>query len=178
MKYTADLNYHLETYPLVYTLCFIYRDDDVLMLLRNNPPNRGLWNGVGGHVEKDESPLAGCLREIQEETGFIVNSIKFRGLLTWQGYEVPAGGLYIFTAPAPQYEFIQNDEGTLAWKSRDWVLSAPEVVENIHHFGPYVFLDAIPCIHHFSYENGNILSYDRFQIPQSFNWNQPVRRSY
>ena len=40
------------------------------MLHRRRPPNQGLWNGVGGRIEAGEPPLAACLREVQEETGY------------------------------------------------------------------------------------------------------------
>ncbi len=143
------------------------------MLLRKYPPNQGLWNGVGGHLENGESPHTGCLREIEEETGYTVQELTFRGLLTWQGYEVPPGGLYVFTAPAPQQEPIQTDEGHLAWKKRDWVFSSNEVVSNIHHFGPFLFHETPPCIHHFDYQDGEILSYHQHALPADFSTLQP-----
>jgi 8-oxo-dGTP diphosphatase len=145
------------------------------MLLRNKAPNRGLWNGVGGHLENGESALCGCLREVQEETGFVLDDLKFRGVLTWHGYEVPSGGLYVFMARAPKYEPVQNDEGILGWKNRDWVFSSDEAVTNIHYFGPYIFEDTLPCIHHFAYKNAEIQSYQRFNLPDSLVWNQPLK---
>ncbi|MDP6585179.1 MAG: NUDIX domain-containing protein, partial [Anaerolineales bacterium] len=54
-----------------HTLCFITSNEKILMLLRYNPPNEGLWNGVGGRIEKDETPLQACLREAHEETGIV-----------------------------------------------------------------------------------------------------------
>ena len=39
------------------TLCYLVKDDKVLLLFRNknNDINYGKWIGVGGHVEKNES---------------------------------------------------------------------------------------------------------------------------
>jgi len=96
-----DRRVTFELPPLIYNLCFLTRRDQVLMLLRNKPPNRGLWNGVGGHIEPGEDPLDSVLREVREETGYVLASARFCGLLTWEGYEIPAAGLYIYTAPAP-----------------------------------------------------------------------------
>ena len=175
---TTEQTYHLHDYPLIYTLCFLYRDDEILMLLRNKAPNAGLWNGVGGHIENGESPHAGCLREVQEETGYCLDKAKFCGVLTWHGYEVPAGGLYIFTARAPQFEPIQTNEGKLAWKSRDFLFNSPEVVNNIHHFGPYIFDDHFPCIHHFNYHAGIIQSYHRYQLPKDVQKNKPTNHTF
>ncbi|WP_317951282.1 NUDIX domain-containing protein, partial [Rossellomorea marisflavi] len=47
-----------------YTLCFIQRNDEILMLNRDKPPVLGLWNGVGGKVADGETPTACILREI------------------------------------------------------------------------------------------------------------------
>jgi 8-oxo-dGTP diphosphatase len=171
----TETTYHFTDYPLIYTLCFLYRDDDILMLLRNKAPNAGLWNGVGGHLENGESPHSGCLREVQEETGYSLRKASFHGVLTWHSYEVPDGGLYIFSARAPQYEPCQTPEGTLSWKKRDWVFSSPEVVDNIHQFGPYIFEDHTPCIHHFNYDAGEIQSYQRYQLPEALLWNRSVQ---
>jgi len=130
--------------PLVYTLCFLTHGDDVLMLLRVKPPNRGLWNGVGGKIDPGEDPTSSVLREVQEETGYVLPAARFCGLLTWGGYEVPRGGLYIFTAPAPAGEPHPTPEGLLAWKPRRFVFTSGEVVSNIHHFGPLVLDGAAP----------------------------------
>lgn len=143
-----------------YTLGFLTRGDEVLMLHRKNPPNLGLWNGVGGRLERGETPHSCILREVREETGFILPSARFAGILTWDGFETPPGGLYIFTANVPQGEPHDCSEGELAWKPRAWVLTAPEVVSNIHVFGPLVLDGAPPQRYHFSYRDGIIVHHE------------------
>ena len=129
------------------------------MLHRQRPPNQGLWNGVGGHLEPGESPRECILREVFEETGYRLGQVNFAGILTWNGFETPPGGLYIFTAAAPAGEPRESVEGALAWKPRDWVLSSPEVVSNIHIFGPHVFNGSPPQVYHFEYQAGEIARY-------------------
>lgn len=150
-----------------YVLCFLTRGARVLMLHRSNPPNRGLWNGVGGHLNPAESPRAACLREVQEETGFVLPDVHFAGLLTWADFPGhPDGGLYIFTAPAPPGEPKPCEEGQLAWKTHRWVCSAPDVVENIHHFAPLVLDGAPPQVYHFDYgPQGQILQHELRPLP-------------
>ena len=142
-----------------YTLIFLLRGDEVLMLHRRNPPNQGLWNGVGGRLEPGELPLHGALREVREETGYRLPTARFAGLLTWDGHSETAGGLYIFTAYTPNGAPLhpQDDEGELAWQPRSWVLSSPAVVENIHRFGPYVLDGAPPQEYHFTYGGGDLI---------------------
>ena len=150
---------------LRYTLCFLTRGDSILMLHRQNPPNRGLWNGVGGHLEAGETARDCILREVREETGFILSDVTYAGILTWDGFETPPGGLYIFTAAAPPGEPHVCDEGPLVWKTRDWVFSSPEVVSNIHIFGPCTLNGAPPQHYHFSYRNGKIIHYETLPLP-------------
>jgi 8-oxo-dGTP diphosphatase len=142
-----------------YTLIFLTRNSDVLMLHRHNPPNQGLWNGVGGHLEPGETPLDGALREVYEETGYELTSAHFAGVLTWEGHTETPGGLYIFTTEIADgiepHPLSGEEEGELVWKSREWVLSSPEVVHNIHHFGPYIFQEPLSFIpdFHFVYDS-------------------------
>ena len=137
-----------------FTLCFLLNGDDVLMLHRKFPPNQGLWNGVGGHIEPGETARQAMIREVAEETGYTITDPQFAGLLTWDGFEIPPGGIAIFTVAVPHRNFVQNHEGELAWVSRDWACTAPEVVDNIHIFLPKVLAGGEPLHYHFIYQDG------------------------
>jgi len=157
---------------LRYTLCFLTRGEQVLMLLRDRPPNQGLWNGVGGRIEPGEAPIEACLREVREETGYRLTALHFAGLLTWKGFARPeepatnfSGGLYIFTAEAPPGEPAACDEGRLEWKLRTWMFSSPEVVSNIHVFGPLILDGAAAQVYHFDYRGGEIQGHRIFPLP-------------
>ncbi len=148
-----------------YTLIFLTRGDLILMLKRRKAPNQGLWNGIGGHIEPGEDPLECALREVREETGYSLDRLDFAGILTWDGFETPPGGLYIFHGQAPPGEPQDTEEGTLAWKSREWVLSNEEVVSNIHVFGPRVFDHSGPCEYYFHYHAGKIAHFEFRELP-------------
>ncbi|KAA0773844.1 MULTISPECIES: NUDIX domain-containing protein [Bacillus cereus group] len=45
-----------------HTLCFIKRNEEILMLNREYDPVKGLWNGVGGKIEKGETPLENAIQ--------------------------------------------------------------------------------------------------------------------
>jgi len=52
-------------------LAFSEDKDRVVLIKKNRGPECliGKWNGVGGHVEDTELPLAAMVREFKEETG-------------------------------------------------------------------------------------------------------------
>jgi 8-oxo-dGTP diphosphatase len=54
-----------------YTLAFIFskRREKVLLITKNRPDYQvGKLNGVGGKLERGETPLEGIIREVREET--------------------------------------------------------------------------------------------------------------
>ncbi|MDZ5472741.1 8-oxo-dGTP diphosphatase [Bacillus sp. 31A1R] len=148
-----------------YTLCFIRKktlqSDQILMLYRNKNPNKDKWNGVGGKIEKGESPYESCLREIGEETGLIIRNLKEREVVTWNN----EGGLYVFTAEYDEGLFINCDEGELDWKEYQWVKQSNDVVSNIPYFLDEIFSELNPMEHSFQYDDkGEITSYHRKSI--------------
>jgi len=150
----------------LFTLCFLTFEDKVLLLHRNRPPNAGLWNGVGGHIESGETPHGACLREIQEETGFLLSSAQYIGILTWQGFEINDGGLVLFKAAVPDKNFIACSEGKLAWQPFNFLYRSPAVVSNLHHCAPHFMNGAPPLEYRFTYHNNLIVSHTIKHIPQ------------
>ncbi|HEY9076126.1 MAG TPA: NUDIX domain-containing protein [Anaerolineaceae bacterium] len=149
---------------LRYVLCFLTRRGRVLMLHRLNPPNAGLWNGVGGHIEPGEDPHHACLREVREETGYRLQKCRFRGILTWDGFETPPGEIYLYTAAVPPSARPAScgldHEGRLEWKPVEWVCSSAEVVSNIHHFLLPVLAKSPAQHYHFRYQGGEIIGFE------------------
>jgi 8-oxo-dGTP diphosphatase len=115
---------------LKYTLCFLKKEDEVLMLFRAKEPNKGKWNGVGGKIEHNETPYEGCTREVFEETGLLLKKQTFRGMLALNGNEC----IYVFASNDFVGDLFSSDEGILAWKKLDWILSSKDVVGNIPFF--------------------------------------------
>ena len=83
------------------TLCYIEKDNRYLMLHRNkkeNDINQDKWIGVGGHFLENETPEECLLREVREETGLILTSFRFRGLITFISDEWQTEYMCLFTA--------------------------------------------------------------------------------
>lgn len=107
------------------TLCYLIKDGKYLMLYRNkkeNDINAGKYIGVGGHVEEGESPVDCIIREVEEETGFTVNSLRTRGFITFvMGKETEHAFLYTSEDFAGELKESCN-EGELSWVDKDKVL--------------------------------------------------------
>lgn len=158
-----------------YTICFIKQGDRILLLNRNAPPNMGLWNGVGGKLDGDETPLDGVIREVREETGIQLRDPRFAGIVTWTSSHARYGGMYAFVAELPadyRYETPKNtSEGILEWKDLSWVLH-PEnkgVVENIPFYLPKMLKDDRIYEHQCLYDDqGNLTGYLARPLPEEF----------
>jgi 8-oxo-dGTP diphosphatase len=146
-----------------FTLCFIRHQEKYLMLFRQKQPNQFRWNGVGGKIESGESPTNACLREIKEETGLEVTDVSFRGIVTWNDvtWNNP-GGMYVFIAESKSGNVVSSDEGSLSWKTLDWIYKDESVVSNIPMFLPAMLRDSSdPMEHAFTYsEEEEILNYE------------------
>ncbi len=106
------------------TLCYLIKDNKYLMLHRTKKEhdiNTGKYIGVGGHVEEGESPVDCIKREVQEETGLSLNSLKCRGYITFvMGDETEHAVLY--TSDDFVGELADEcNEGELVWVDIDKV---------------------------------------------------------
>lgn len=108
------------------TLCYIEKDGAYLMLHRvskKNDVNKDKWIGVGGHFEKNESPEECLLREVREETGLILTSWQFRGLITFMAEGWDTEYMCLYTADGYEGSITDCDEGVLEWVSREEVMN-------------------------------------------------------
>ena len=98
-------------------LAYIEKDNSYLMLLRNKKKhdiNANKWIGVGGHLEKEETPEDALIREIKEETGLDVISYSKKGLIHFN-YDDISELMHLYVVNSFKGELIECDEGTLKW---------------------------------------------------------------
>ena len=100
------------------TLCFVFNRNDVLLMKRAAHkrvfPNK--FNGLGGHIERDEDPLSGAKREILEESGLSVRDVRLRSVHNIDAGEATGIMLFVYTAWSDSREFNNTgDEGILHW---------------------------------------------------------------
>ena len=147
--------------PIVGTLAYLWdrNADRVLMVRRDARPDDdhyGKVNGLGGKLEAGEHVAAGMRRELREEAGLEVTSLRLRGTVCWADFgprhEDWLG--FVFLADAWSGEPpAHNDEGALFWVPRGRLLAACDpdpatrrsaglrLWDGDRHFLPLVFDD-------------------------------------
>ena len=97
---------------------YLYKEGRFLFLLRNNEPK--VWAPPGGHLHKNEEPMAGMKREIKEETNLDVEIIA--PVSTWFGewngskllsidyYVKPVGGELKLSYEHSNYKWVTVNE--------------------------------------------------------------------
>ena len=115
----------------------------------------GRYNGVGGHVERDEDPLTGVRREIFEETGLPVNRLRLRAIYHIDSGAEQGGLLFVFTCWSERRCLhAGSPEGSLHWVPREQLLALP-LVEDLPTMLPrYLNMpdDDAPLFIHISYD--------------------------
>ena len=110
------------------TLCHIEKDGKYLMLHRikkENDLNRDKWVGIGGKFEDKESPEECNKRETFEETGLILNSAKYCGMVTFVSDIWETEYMHIFYSNDFSGEVKECDEGKLEWVKIADIYSLP-----------------------------------------------------
>ena len=108
------------------TLCYIENQNRYLMLLRNkkeNDINMGKWIGIGGKLEKGETPAECVQREIMEETSLEVEELKYRGQVNFISDIYDDEIMHLFTAKSETEDFSLCTEGELKWIAKEEILS-------------------------------------------------------
>ena len=49
----------------------------------------GMWNGVGGKIEDNETPYEGIIRETLEETGIDLPRVTYKGNVVFKSKDEP-----------------------------------------------------------------------------------------
>lgn len=134
--------YQTGRYSLIpRTLTFLLHDDDILLM--KVPKGRGTWsglyNGVGGHIERGEEPYTAALREILEETNHSPSDLMLCGIVHIDTKTNPGIGLYVFIGRLDhKVASPQGPEGTPEWvKIRE--LDTIPLIEDLPQIIPKTF---------------------------------------
>jgi 8-oxo-dGTP diphosphatase len=152
-----DVSLKRQRYTIIpRTLVFITRDDRVLLL--RGAPTKRIWanqyNGLGGHIERNEDVYSAARREVREESGLEVEDLRLTGLINIDGDQPTGIMLFVFTATARSGEPIPSEEGSLEWISRDQ-LAQIDLVEDLTTILPRALdlpPNAPPFFAHYHYD--------------------------
>ncbi len=123
------------------TLCYLEKNNSYLMLHRTKKVkdvNKDKWIGIGGKFEEGESPFDCIKREVKEETGFWLNKVEYRGLVTFVSRTSDGAAPYYelmhifwsddFTVPGADQDparLPECDEGELEWVPKEKMNDLP-----------------------------------------------------
>jgi len=144
------------------TLCFVTHEDKVLLMKR--APHRRVfpnkYNGLGGHIERDETPIQGAIREIKEESGLDVDNVKLCGVHQVDTNQETGILLFTFTATTSNPDItVTTDEGTLEWipiadvTQVDLVEDLTEIIPRALAMQPH----DVPYFVHVSYDESDLI---------------------
>ncbi len=108
----------------VVIMLFNKNKDKLLLVKRNKKPYKDCWNGIGGKIEENETPLEAAKRECIEETNIALENPKL--LVT---YIYPESNIMNSNTNLNViYDFVQevavkdNYEGHYEWKDINFVM--------------------------------------------------------
>ena len=107
------------------------KDRDIVVLIDKHRPTwqKGKINGVGGHIEPGETPVAAMQREFREEAGLDVGDWELAVEMTggtWKVY------FFVATGPAMNAMTQTDEEVVIAWIG----MLPPRVLPNLHWLIP------------------------------------------
>jgi 8-oxo-dGTP diphosphatase len=97
------------------TLCFVRQELRILMIRKKRGLGAGKINGVGGRLEKGETPEAGIVREAQEELGITLSDASRRGELHFQFLDGYSLFCTVFVASCFDGTPIESSEAIPLW---------------------------------------------------------------
>jgi 8-oxo-dGTP diphosphatase len=137
------------------TLCFVVSGEEIL-LMKRAPHKRvfpNQYNGLGGHLERDEDPYSGAKREILEESGIDVDTLNLVAIHHIDTADANGILLFVFVGTTTQTQVVSDGaEGTLEWVKID-SLANYDLVEDLPMILPrYLQIPAQPHFVHVSYD--------------------------
>ncbi len=97
------------------TLCYILRNDEVLLIRKKRGIGAGKINGPGGKVDPGETPLEAAARETREEVGVTPLNLDLRGELRFHFAGGPTVHCLIYVAREFSGELCETAEALPLW---------------------------------------------------------------
>lgn len=137
-----------------YVLGFIFTEDrqQVVLINKKKPEwQAGKWNGVGGKIEGEETPLQAMVRESNEETGIWIMENQWKAECTLKG---PDYVVFVFSAFSNLARMVKsNEEEPVELQRVVYLPGRTDVVSNLHYL--------IPMYLHSDHLKGTVINYPK-----------------
>lgn len=116
------------------TILFVFHNEKVLLQQgsKDKKINRGLWNGLGGHIERKEDVITAATRELFEEAGIKAAVPDLCGTIMIDVNENEGILLFVFTCDVQSDDFTDSSEGKLNWFLIDQI-PKEAIVDDVPH---------------------------------------------
>jgi len=145
-----------------YCLGFLFYSNSVLLIEKLKPDwQKGKLNGIGGHVEENETPDYSMIREFKEETSLdLPIEWDFRGKILGPDYEV-----YLYSCQYEDYLPLSINE--IDYEKFNIDSNEGKISFHNLHYLPSNVLDNIPILVPILYIGNSevVLNYSESKIP-------------
>ena len=112
-----------DRYQVIPRVLVIITHEDRVLLIRRAEHKKlwpGKYNAPGGHIERGEDPEEAGRRELLEETGVQVGTLRLRGLIVAET-GLPGSGIlvFIYQGETDDATLTASDEGEPVWAHPD-----------------------------------------------------------
>jgi len=114
------------------TLCFLIRDEKILLIRKKRGLGAGKINGPGGRIEPGEEPNECAIRETSEEVGLTPQNVQNRGELHFQFLDGYSLHCTVFVANDYSGELTETDEALPIWTPLDSIPYEEMWADDIH----------------------------------------------
>ena len=116
------------------TLCFVIKDDKVLLGMKKRGFAEGRWNGFGGKSNDNEEILDTAIRETEEEVGITPSSLVEIAVLDFYFPHHSDWNQQVVAYSTTEWEGvpIESEEMRPKWFSRDEIPYDEMWVDDIH----------------------------------------------
>jgi 8-oxo-dGTP diphosphatase len=121
------------------TLIFIRNDEKVLLIkgAKDKKIWPGLYNGIGGHIERGEDALSAAERELFEETGIKNVKLDLRAIIFIDVEEYKGISMFVFLGQTNEKLLVSCEEGILDWIKIDRIKDF-DLVEDLYQLIPMI----------------------------------------
>ncbi|CAN5124568.1 hypothetical protein BH11PAT4_BH11PAT4_0670 [soil metagenome] len=106
------------------TLCFLVTEKEILLAIKKRGHGEGKWNGVGGKLDPNETPVDAAKREAQEEIGVMPLELEKVGEIVSLFPEIPIEKrfdqiIHVFLCRSWEGEPTESEEMLPQWYPQD-----------------------------------------------------------